>query len=102
MKVLLDTCVWGGSRAVIAAAGHDVVETADYWSDDPGDHIILARAKAEDRVLVTLDKDFGELIFAEDLPHCGVIRLSDVSANNTGRFVFRCWPRMRPSCERAP
>jgi predicted nuclease of predicted toxin-antitoxin system len=84
MKVLLDTCVWGGSRATIVAAGHDVIGTADYWKDDPGDREILARAHIEGRVLVTLDKDFGELIFAENLAHCGVIRLADVLARQQG------------------
>jgi hypothetical protein len=42
------------------AAGHDVIWAGD-WSDDPGDEAILARASEERRVLVTLDKDFGEL-----------------------------------------
>ena len=59
MKVLLDTCVWGGARIPLTEAGHDVVLAGD-WSEDPGDVAILARAGAEGRVLVTLDKDFGE------------------------------------------
>jgi len=34
--------------------------------------------------LITNDKDFGELIFKEKLPHCGVIfwRLTDETAKN--------------------
>lgn len=58
MKVLLDTCVWGGARSVLEAAGHDVIWTGD-WEKDPGDEEILAYAHREGRVLVTLDKDFG-------------------------------------------
>jgi predicted nuclease of predicted toxin-antitoxin system len=84
MKVLLDSCVWGKSREAMAAAGHDVVTVADYWADDPGDRDILERARAEGRVLVTIDKDFGELIITERLPHCGVIRLMDTRANQHG------------------
>ncbi len=60
MKILLDACVWGGVRAALAAAGHDVIWAGD-WSSDPGDEEILDQAAAENRVLVTLDKDFGEL-----------------------------------------
>ena len=60
MKVLLDTCVWGGARGELAGAGHDVVWSGD-WPEDPGDEEILATAFREGRVLVTLDKDFGEL-----------------------------------------
>lgn len=62
MKVLLDACVWGGAKKVLAEAGHDVIHAGD-WSNDPGDDEILTRAHQEGRVLVTLDKDFGELIF---------------------------------------
>jgi hypothetical protein len=36
VKLLLDTCVWGGAKAALAAAGHDVVSAGD-WSEDPGD-----------------------------------------------------------------
>jgi len=41
MKLLLDTCVWGGARAHLEAAGHDIVWTGD-WAKDPGDAEILA------------------------------------------------------------
>jgi predicted nuclease of predicted toxin-antitoxin system len=60
MKILLDTCVWGGARKTLAAAGHDVEWTGN-WPQDPGDDTILAHAYQEGRILVTLDKDFGEL-----------------------------------------
>jgi predicted nuclease of predicted toxin-antitoxin system len=74
VKLLLDTCVWGGARAELEAAGHDVVWAGD-WPDDPGDEEILARAHGEGRVLVTLDKDFGELAIVRRRPHSGIIRL---------------------------
>ena len=35
MKILLDTCVWGGVVQELRAAGHDVVWTGD-WQEDPG------------------------------------------------------------------
>ncbi|MFV1981414.1 MAG: DUF5615 family PIN-like protein [Rhodothermia bacterium] len=60
MKVMLDTCVWGGALPDLRTAGHDVVWTGE-WDEDPGDDEILARAHAEERVLVTLDKDFCEM-----------------------------------------
>jgi predicted nuclease of predicted toxin-antitoxin system len=62
MKVLLDSCVWGGVRDALLAAGHGVVWTGD-WAEDPGDDEILAFAHREGRALVTLDKDFGRLLF---------------------------------------
>jgi predicted nuclease of predicted toxin-antitoxin system len=48
--------------------------------DDPGDRALLQLATDEQRILVTIDTDFGQLVFAEDLPHCGLIRLPDVPA----------------------
>ena len=61
--------------AVVAlrAKGHDVL-----WirTDAPGsmDDAILARATAEQRILITFDKDFGELAFRSKLPAtCGII-----------------------------
>jgi predicted nuclease of predicted toxin-antitoxin system len=59
----------------LAAAGHDVlwVRTAAPGLPDPD---VLARAVAESRLLVTFDKDFGELAFHYGLPAtCGVVLL---------------------------
>lgn len=79
MKVLLDTCVWGGSKAELEGAGHDVVWTGDL-AQDPGDEDILAWANRDQRVLITLDKDFGELAIRRQLPHCGIVRLVNIAA----------------------
>ena len=83
MKLLLDTCVWGGARTVLQSAGHDVVWTGA-WAEDPGDEQILAYAHAENRVLVTLDKDFGEFAVVRGQQHSGIIRLVDISAKRQG------------------
>ena len=74
MRILLDACVWGGAREPLRAAGHDVVWAGE-WDEDPGDDEILARAYREARVLVTVDKDFGELAAVRRMPHAGIIRL---------------------------
>lgn len=79
MKLLLDTCVWGGAVQPLRDAGHDVVWSGD-WPDDPGDDEILARAHADGRILITLDKDFGELAVVRNLPHSGILRLVGFSA----------------------
>ena len=47
---------------------------------DPGDRVLLEWAAREERILVTIDTDFGELVFREGSPHCGVVRLPDVPA----------------------
>lgn len=78
MKVLLDTCVSGGVRRLLEDAGHDVVWTGE-WLQDPGDEEILSRALQEARVLVTLDKDFGELAIVRGREHSGIVRLVALS-----------------------
>jgi predicted nuclease of predicted toxin-antitoxin system len=77
LKLLLDKCVSPRTRAALQAAGHDVVWAGD-WDPDPGDSAILESARRESRVLVTLDKDFGELAVAFGQPHCGIVRLVDI------------------------
>ena len=83
MKVLLDTCVWGGVPAELEAAGHDVIWTGNL-AQDPGDEEILAQAHHEGRVLVTLDNDFGELAIRRNLPHHGIVRLVNFAALQQG------------------
>ncbi len=74
MKLLLDSCVYGAAKEQLRALGHEV-EWAGDLAEDPGDEALLARATAEQRVLVTLDKDFGELAVLRHLPHSGIVRL---------------------------
>jgi predicted nuclease of predicted toxin-antitoxin system len=70
VKFLLDRCAGHRLAEWLRVHGHDVVETRDR-SVDPGDEAILAWAAEEDRVLVTIDTDFGRIIFAEGARHCG-------------------------------
>lgn len=79
MKLLLDSCVWGGAKPELIASGHDVIWVGE-WDSDPGDEEILAIAAQEGRILVTIDKDFGELAIVQDRIHCGIVRLVNFSA----------------------
>ena len=88
MKILLDTCVWGGVREALSSAGHDVVWTGD-WDEDPGDDEILAQAYREGRILVTLDKDFGTLAFLYGRPHSGIVRLVNLSTQQQAPLCLR-------------
>lgn len=83
MKVLLDTCVWGGAKAELLEAGHEV-DWVGGWQTDPGDREILSIAAATDHVLVTLDKDFGELAVVHRQSHRGILRLVNLRAREQG------------------
>ena len=84
MKVLLDTCVWGGAKPELQANGHDVIWTGDL-AVDPGDEEILAQAHREGRILFTLDKDFGELAIVYGKTHCGIVRLVGIRATQQAK-----------------
>ena len=57
---------------MLAAAGHDVVEVA-VTARGSLDLDIAARAMAEQRIIVTDDKDFGDLAFRDGVAMSGVI-----------------------------
>lgn len=88
MKLLLDTCVWGGASSELVEAGHNVVWAGD-WDADPGDDEILAEANSEGRILVTLDKDFGELAVFHGQRHAGIIRLVGFPARQQAQVCLR-------------
>ena len=79
MKFLIDRCAGHRLAEWLRQQGHDVNEVKDR-GPDPGDPVLLEWGRAEDRVVVTIDKDFGALIFVDRTPHCGLIRLPDVPA----------------------
>jgi hypothetical protein len=73
MRFLANENIPGGAVAALANAGHDVVWVS---TERPGmaDAEVLAWAARERRILLTFDKDFGELARSAQLPAaCGVI-----------------------------
>ena len=91
MKFLVDRCaghrlaVWPGER------GYDVVESRER-GPDPGDRVLLEWAVAEQRILVTIDKDIGEFIYLKGSSHCGLLRLPDIPSEK--RIVLEVQPGM--------
>ena len=92
MNVLLDTCVYGGIVGNLRSERHDVVWVGD-WSEDPGDEDILDHAYREGRILVTLDKDFGELAIVHNKPHHGILRLVDLSSKQQAEVCIQVLER---------
>jgi predicted nuclease of predicted toxin-antitoxin system len=56
----------------LRAAGHEVLFVAEL---DPGidDEAVLLRSRQTNAILLTADKDFGELVFRQRLVHAGVL-----------------------------
>jgi len=55
--------------------GHDVTIVAIDHPPGTPDFEVLAIAYQEQRILVTEDRDFGELVFRQRRPHSGVVYL---------------------------
>jgi predicted nuclease of predicted toxin-antitoxin system len=77
MRFLIDRCAGRLLAEWLRTQGHDVVESREL-GDDPGDRALLDWATKETRILITIDTDFGELIYLENLSHAGLVRLPDV------------------------
>jgi predicted nuclease of predicted toxin-antitoxin system len=88
VKVLLDSCISAHAAETVRQARHDVTWAGD-WARDPGDEEILRRAVSESRVLVTVDKDFGELVIVQGMMHIGLIRLVGFRACDQGPALVR-------------
>lgn len=79
MRLLLDENQPHSLRGHLRDHGHDATAVG---IDDPHalrDSEILSLSLREDRLLITLDTDFGELVFRRGMPHRGVtlLRLRD-------------------------
>lgn len=78
MRILVDECLGHAVASWLSSVGHDVYSVS-LQSPGAPDEELLARAYQEKRILMTGDKDFGEMIFREKQLHCGValFRLAD-------------------------
>lgn len=74
MNILCDEGVDGEIVARLRRDGNAVLYVAEM---EPGidDDTVLERANEHDALLVTEDKDFGEMVFRQELAHHGVALL---------------------------
>ncbi len=82
MRFLADECCDTALVETLRNDGHDVIYVLESFRGASDDDI-LARALADDRLLLTEDKDFGELIYRLRKPAYGVILLRFNVANRT-------------------
>ena len=80
MRFLLDVCATSRSlETLLTELGHDVLSVRN-WNSRATDRSLLNFAYDEQRVLITEDKDFGELVFLHRLPHPCIVRLVELRA----------------------
>ena len=67
LRLLANENFPGPSVRLLRAAGYDVI-TVNEVSPAAGDPSVLLRSTSDDRILLTNDKDYGDLIFRLGLP----------------------------------
>lgn len=67
MKFLLDQDVYAVTARFISSLGHDVVPVAQIGLSQADDEELLRLAQIQGRILVTRDRDYGNLVFVKAL-----------------------------------
>ena len=75
MRFLLDENINPSVGSFLIDLGHEVALTGSDFPASLSDRAILEIAADQGRVLITNDRDFGELIFRRRFRHAGVIFL---------------------------
>jgi predicted nuclease of predicted toxin-antitoxin system len=83
MRFLVDECSGPAVAEWLREQGHEVFSVFDE-AQGMADDFILSKAFDESWILITNDKDFGEMIFRERRQHHGVVffRLTDERSAN--------------------
>jgi len=88
LRILVDVGVGSAVEGWLRHAGHDVATVRD---KDPRmkDTDILDWAVREQRLVMTMDKDFGELVYLSGQAHAGVLllRLEEADGRTKAKVV---------------
>ena len=94
LRFLIDESTGRSVAEELRRLGADVIFVPDVIPQ-AADATILKLAARERRIVVTNDKDFGELVFRSGRDHAGVLllRLDDESAGNRVRMIAEIFTR---------
>lgn len=90
MRFVVNENIPGAVVRALRTAGHDVLAVKETMRGQD-DRTVLARAQTESRIVVTQDKDFGELAYRYGLPaDSGIVlfRLSGSDADADARRMI--------------
>ncbi len=85
LRFLVDVGVGKGIEKYLSEKGYDTKAVRDI---DPGmeDKMIIRTAVSEDRMVVTMDKDFGEMVYHFSMKHFGILLLRLEGATGTKKL----------------
>jgi predicted nuclease of predicted toxin-antitoxin system len=82
LKFVLDVGVGKKVQQFLIESGFDTISILDI-NPSMADDDILSIAGNQSRMVITMDKDFGELVFRSGKPHYGVLLLRLEDANGS-------------------
>ncbi len=85
LKFLVDECTGKRLSILLKNAGYDVIFVGD-WKPSVSDEEVLQKSNEDGRILITDDKDFGELVFRLEKPSSGVILIRTSTTAPATRF----------------
>ena len=85
MRFLVDESVGNKFANLMKNFGYDAIFVGEIMPEED-DSAVLSFAEHERRILITADKDFGELIFKLGVPSIGVILLRTLKKDPQRRF----------------
>lgn len=90
MKFVADENVDNSLVQRLRELGHDVLSASETLATAP-DELILEHANRDQRILITSDKDFGELVYRNHSVHSGILllRLAELKSRLGGRNSVR-------------
>ena len=74
MKLLLDQDVWERTASFLINLGHDIIRVAELGMSRASDEENLNKALELNRIFVTRDRDYGNLVFVKEI-RTGVLYL---------------------------
>jgi predicted nuclease of predicted toxin-antitoxin system len=72
MRFLVDECTGTSVASWLRNQEHEVFSVFEQWRG-ASDDAILEKCHLENYILITSEKDFGEMVFRNQKVHCGVI-----------------------------
>lgn len=75
MKLFADESVWEITREFVRKLGHDLTTVEECGLAGAADEIVLSQTLTEDRVLLSRDLDFSNILLYPPVSHLGIIVL---------------------------
>jgi predicted nuclease of predicted toxin-antitoxin system len=101
MRFLADMGLAQSTVAFLRAEGHDAVHLRDQGLQQSEDIEIVQKARAEGRVILTHDLDFGRIVAlgGTRVPSVITLRLSDMRPNQVNQYLIAVLERFTEQLE---